>query len=508
MLGKIGAALTTAIGTLLAVGLAFAHPLGNFTVNRYARLEPTPDAFRLVYVLDLAEIPTFQELSRFPSLDPALGAAALGRVPDAERLARELGARFAAGLRVSVGATPLNLVERSRVLTFANGVGDLPTMKLELRLEAPWPSRGASSVVYEDLNEPDRLGWREIVLSPGDGIDVSGASAPFVDRSRALTQYPVGPGAVFPQERRAEFRVAGAETGGASAHGDDVSAAIRAGSRPRESDRLADLVAQGELTPTLVLISLVIAFALGGFHALSPGHGKTIVAAYLVGARGTARHALILSAIVTASHTIGVFALGFVTLALSERVVPERLYPWMQLLSGALIVAIGLTMSLRRLGIGGAHAHGHDYGGSGEHHHDHEHHAHDHSHHEHHHPLPAGEPTMADLFTLGVSGGILPCPSALVVLLSAIALHRIGFGLVLIVAFSLGLASVLCGIGILVVRAGAWLGRFDATSGLARRAPAVSAILVTVMGVLLMVRAVTDFRAPSQMPPAISAAAP
>src|SRR5207237_365252 len=152
----------------------------------------------------------------------------------------------------------------------------------------------------------------------------------------------------------------------------------------------------------------------GAAHALSPGHGKTIVTAYLVGQRGTPRHAALLGLIVTATHTIGVFSLGFVTLALSQFVVPDRLYPWLNLVSGVLVVAIGASVLRSRLRHRNAHEHGHD------------------RHHEH-------GPSGRSLVAVGVSGGLLPCPSALVVLLAAISLHRIAFGLLLIVAFSAGL---------------------------------------------------------------------
>jgi ABC-type nickel/cobalt efflux system permease component RcnA len=225
------------------------------------------------------------------------------------------------------------------------------------------------------------------------------------------------------------------------------------------------------LTAGVVALSLLIAFALGGLHALSPGHGKTVVAAYLVGSRGTARHALLLGAVVTASHTIGVFLLGIVTLALSKAIVPEKLYPAIQLLSGLTIVAIGGSLFVRRWRRRTPEEHGHSHAIE----------------------VPESAPTASALLALGVSGGILPCPSALVVLLSAIALHRVGFGLVLIVAFSAGLAAVLSGIGILVVRAGRLLSRFDAAGGWARRRlPAFSALLIGLLGAAIAVRAFPD----------------
>jgi ABC-type nickel/cobalt efflux system permease component RcnA len=385
----------------------------------------------------------------------------------------------------------LELAEVTHSLELSDGVGALPTMKLHLRLEAGWPHEGAGTVTYEDRNEPTRLGWREIVVHASSDLQIADPTASFSDRTRGLTAYPADPNAEFPQETHAQFAVDGMRAGVAPVdrtRSTDVESAV-AGHGSVPSDRFAQLITQEQLTPSLVLASLAIAFALGGFHALSPGHGKTIVAAYLIGARGTAKHALVLSAIVTVSHTIGVFALGFVTLALSAHVVPERLYPPVQLLSGITIVVIGITLFARRLRPGeSAHSHGHGV-------HAHHGHAHEHPHeydHGHSHAMSESGPTMASLLAPGVSGGILPCPSALVVLLSAIALHRIGFGLVLIVAFSMGLAAVLCAVGILVIRVGSQLSRFEPASALVRHAPALSALLVTVLGLLLVIRSVSD----------------
>ena len=204
-------------------------------------------------------------------------------------------------------------------------------------------------------------------------------------------------------------------------------------------------------------------------HALSPGHGKTVVAAYLVGNRGTARHALFLGGVVTFTHTIGVFLLGFVTLYLSRYVVPERLYPWVGFISGLTILAIGASLFHQRLG----HHLDHDHGSGG-----------------HSHEMPEGI-TFRNLLALGFSGGIVPCPSALVVLLSAIALHRVGIGLLFIVAFSLGLASVLVGIGILVVRAGRFLSRFDSSRAAARYFPILSAAIISVIGLAVAIQSLT-----------------
>jgi ABC-type nickel/cobalt efflux system permease component RcnA len=200
-----------------------------------------------------------------------------------------------------------------------------------------------------------------------------------------------------------------------------------------------------------------------------------VISAYLVGSHGTPRHALLLGATVTVTHTIGVFALGLVTLSLSQFVLPEQLYPWLNLASALLIVAVGLSVlrwRLREWRYRRQH-----------HHHAHVHHAHDH--HDHDHSLD-----LRRLLGIGISGGIIPCPTALVVLLAAISLHRVGYGLVLIVAFSLGLAATMTGLGLLAVAARSAFGRVDLSGGAVRLLPAASAVAVLALGVAMTVRAV------------------
>jgi ABC-type nickel/cobalt efflux system permease component RcnA len=237
----------------------------------------------------------------------------------------------------------------------------------------------------------------------------------------------------------------------------------------------------------LLLGALAVAAGLGALHALEPGHGKTVVAAYLVGSRGTARHAMLLGLIVTASHTAGVYLLGAVTLYASRYVVPERLYPWLAASSGMIIAILGFTLFLRRYA--GRHSgHHHPHGDHDQGHHDHDGH-HDHGHH---HRVPAGV-SLSQLFALGVSGGIVPCPAALVVLLSAVALRRVGFGLLLIVAFSAGLAAMLMALGLLVVHARRLMARFTGEGPLITRwLPLTSSAIVTVVGVTITLQALAS----------------
>ena len=221
----------------------------------------------------------------------------------------------------------------------------------------------------------------------------------------------------------------------------------------------------------MIVASLAAALFWGAAHALSPGHGKTIVTAYLVGSRGTPLHAALLGLIVTATHTVGVFALGLVTLTLSQFVVPDRLYPWLNLSSGLLVVGVGATVLSTRLRHRLARARDYDH---------HHHHRHDH-----------GEAGLGwrSLVGVGVSGGLLPCPSALVVLLAAISLHRVAFGLILIVAFSAGLALSITGVGLLAVLAKRAFSRVSLEGRLVGLLPAVSALVILVAGLAMTARA-------------------
>lgn len=276
---------------------------------------------------------------------------------------------------------------------------------------------------------------------------------------------------------------------------------LQAGNAPQQ-DALARLLHQPEITPWMVVAAIGIAFALGAAHALTPGHGKTIVAAYLVGSRGTLKHAAFLGAMVTFTHTVSVFLLGMATLFLFQYIVPENITRVLGAISGLSIVAIGAWMLYKRLrGTGHAHSHDHEHGHSHSHDHDHHHHDHDHDHHHDHdhshehthghgthtHSHVPEEVSWSGLAALGASGGLVPCESALVLLLSAIALRRVGLGLVLLVSFSLGLAIVLMGIGVLVIYAKNLLPESKLTGGnpFFRWMPVASAAVVLVLGLLM-----------------------
>ena len=268
------------------------------------------------------------------------------------------------------------------------------------------------------------------------------------------------------------------------------------------ADYLAQLLHQSQLSAGWLLAGIAVAFWLGAMHALEPGHGKTIVAAYLVGSRGNLKHAAILGATVTFTHTISVFLLGIGTLLLSSYIVPEKIIPVLGVLSGISIVLIGgwlLYQRWRAFLHSRAHALGHHHHHDHDHHHDHhDHHSHDHDHsHDHGHShthdghthshAPQGDITLGSLLALGASGGLVPCPAAMVLLLSAIAIGRIGLGLVLLLAFSLGLAGVLMAIGMLVIHAKNWLPESSKNGQhpLLIFAPVASAFVILCVGVLM-----------------------
>jgi nickel/cobalt transporter (NicO) family protein len=252
-----------------------------------------------------------------------------------------------------------------------------------------------------------------------------------------------------------------------------------------DPDALSRLLHQQALTPWMIVAAVGVAFALGAAHALTPGHGKTIVAAYLVGSRGTLKHAAFLGAMVTFTHTVSVFLLGMATLFLFQYIVPEKVTQVLGAISGLSIVAIGAWMLYKRLHAPAPHHHHHDHHHHDHDHHDHNHHDHDHHHCGHDHKHVPDEVTWSSLVALGASGGLVPCESALVLLLTAIALRRVGLGLLLLVAFSIGLAIVLMGIGVLVIYAKHLLPEKTSSNPIFRWMPVASAAIVLVLGILM-----------------------
>jgi len=447
-------ALCAAVAALMLWPVAAqAHPLGNFTVNVYDGLVLSPGRIRVLHVVDMAEIPTFQELRRI---------RANGEPTDAELTAwagRE-ARRAVKQLSLTAASRPVALNLQVATAELRPGQGGLPTLRLEAIYTGGLPARG--TLEFDDGTYRGRIGWREVTATGTAGTAVLGASVPSMSKSGALRAYPddllsdpprvVGatvsfrPGSTMPSSGEPA-----PATGGSSAPGGVSTGAF------------ADL-ANGPLTPAAVAMSIVLALGFGALHAMGPGHGKTIMAAYLVVSGGRVRHAVGVAVAVAGMHTTSVLALGMFVLT-AERAFPaERIYPWLGLIAGALGMALGAGMLAARLMKGRPER-------------------------AHHHPDPTnGRPlSRRGLAVLAASGGLLPSPTAIVVLLASIALGRAAFGVALVGAFSLGLAVALALVGVFAVHARSHLaprlGRW------ARFLPIGSASAITAVGALVVVRA-------------------
>jgi len=504
---------------------SLAHPMGNFSVNHYSKISVESDGIRISYIIDLAEIPTYQELQQgnvtADVADPAV-----------TRYIASRGAELGRGLSLQVDGKRLALQLVSSQVIFPPGAGGLPTMKMGFVYRAPYPSdRTSGSLQYADDNFPGHAGWKEIVAVASPAAGFISSSVPQTDRSAGLTNYPTDLLNSPPQQLSAaiqfHYPIALEKTSAAKAapstplrsgstvarsqktfhsHADHDTTArpaqlpqvtvatptatpeplhLQANQQATPRSAFTELITTRRLSLWFLITAAFIAFGLGALHALEPGHGKTIVAAYLVGSRGTARHALVLGLIVTASHTAGVFALGAITLYASRYIVPEQLYPWLGVFSGLTIAGLGGYMFLRRwsgLDLDHSHTsgqlHGHWFSSSKQ------------SAVSPEPAAPARPVSLYQLFALGITGGIIPCPAALVVLLSAFALHRIGLGFFLIIAFSLGLAGVLISFGMLMVYGRRFMARLQVNGPLTTRwLPVASAAFMTVLGAGIAVRA-------------------
>ena len=486
---KFGA--LTLLLNLLATVPAAAHPMGNFSINHYARISVNNGEVELRYVLDLAEIPTYQEMQR-TGIDPQSDAAAISRylAEQSEGLRR--------GLQLRIAARHLVLTEVAHQILFSPGAGDLPTMKMGFTFRALLPrTAGTQTLEYADENFHERTGWKEIVCA---SEILPGSSGCGPERSRELSTYPVDLINSPPQDTEAKLRFAiGAPSGLTKFQVPALASAVNASPNkaaetrpalalrpnPQGTPRSAftALIAREGAGPWFFLFAALIALGLGALHALEPGHGKTMVAAYLVGSRGTPTHAVLLGLVVTAAHTAGVYLLGGITLYASRYFLPEQVYPWLGLISGLMIAGLGVFLLLQRWS---GQSFEHDHGEGGAHRHwftkrksavDLE---------------PVSVPkqvTLKQLLVLGITGGMIPCPAALVVMLSAIALRRTGFGLFLIVAFGIGLAAVLIAIGLLMVYARNLLTQVRRDSQLLEKwLPLTSAAFITILGGVLAAR--------------------
>jgi nickel/cobalt transporter (NicO) family protein len=453
---------------VLAPG-AGAHPLGNFTVNRYGGIEVDPGRVRVRYVLDMAEIPTFQEL---PTIDrdgdgvvstTELDGWTATEVPTiADGLALTVNGRRIA-LRPLAGATSVLLP----------GQGGLGTLRLEAAFEGSVPSRG--QLAYEDRNIDDRIGWHEVTVTTGEGAGLSAASVPATSVSDELRAYPQDM-LSSPLDVRAMSATyaPGAGAGGASAA---APASPRVARPATEAAPLAGVLANRGIG--LMVLGLLAAFGFGAWHALLPGHGKTLMAAAMVGAGARLRQATVVAVAVALMHTASVLALGLAVLGLERTFRPEALYPWLGLTSGLAAVGVGIYLVRIRWSAWRQRSNHHD------HHDHHEHHEHGHVHRD---PVVVTALTRRGLLALALAGGILPAPSALLALLASIQAHRVGYGLVLVLAFSAGLAGALLGVGAGALRARDAMAR-RVSGSVALGLPLASATAILVAGGVLMARA-------------------
>lgn len=477
---------------------ASAHPLGNFSVNQYSRLEVAKSAIRIRQVLDLAEIPAFQEFS-------AIDTDKNGSISDEElnAYADRITPAYLSNLSLTLNGQPLEIRVESKNIQLKKGAGNLQTLMVKWDLSAKTTSaQPANHISFRNDNYPERLGWREIVVNRTSGIEIFDSTAFGSGITDELAAYPEETLSVPLNERAAEFSfVSGplaAKITPLQNRDGHFTAAV-------QTDRLAALIDVPEITLTIAFFGLLLAMGLGAMHAMSPGHGKAVVGAYLVGSKGTPKHAVFLGLTVTITHTLGVFALGLLTLFASNYILPETLMPFLSFFSGLIVLYIGLTMFKTRLFSFlslDPSGHPHSHGGSSHSHDNHSHsdhdHAHDHHHthernglththdgHTHSHDVP-DEISWKSLLALGVSGGLLPCPSALVLMLSAINLNRIGYGLILTIAFSFGLAATLTVVGLVFLYGGRIFdGPKLSQNRIVQALPVFSAFVISCVGAVI-----------------------
>ena len=526
--GRPAAAVVLAVATVLLLPAhVAAHPLGNFTINHYAEVRVEPTRVLLDIVIDQAEIPAFQARQTF-DIDGD------GSVSDEETEAgRAAACTDLSGLiQVSVDrGAPLALSTIEAGLSFPPGAGGLSTLRVVCGLEAilPVPLGSAPTrISFSDVSFPERIGWREIVAR-GSGVELSvvdgairseGVSARLTVYPEGLIAAPLRDGlltvdAVAGGETLASLEIPDAAPLAGTAPSTEPSPVATGSSPPTASAAPVPSTPTGavpggvgggelpaifraDLTPLVLLVSLVTAAGLGAGHALTPGHGKTLMAAYLVGTRGTARHALALGLSVSLSHTVGILVLAGLVVGASDVLPPDVVVRWAPVVAAISIVAIGAWMLRgevrRRRGttVGHDHSAGHGHAQSGEHDsaasNEHSHGGARHSH------LPAAGSaiTWRSLFVLGLAGGLIPSTSALLILLGSIAAGRPAFGFVLVVAFGLGMAAVMGGIGLALVVARGRLDRLPSGGSLGRvrdTVPLAAAVLVFGFGIYLTFQA-------------------
>ena len=505
-----------------------ASLLGNFTINQYCGLQFSRGSLAVHYVVIFGQLPALRELHN-------ADANGDGVTSQAERDA------YVAKLVPGIADQLVLRLEDRRLPLHATGwKTSLPTeqggfsLRVDVDFTASMPvaAGAAQSLDFTNQNYAGRMGWHEIVVesSPGvavfdtnaydtsltgalhDALQSLPAAGPLDERSVRLRLIDAAPppGAVLLGPRPGSARSANPLRPGMGEDGSWLA---------RETTKLVTAISAPHLQPRVAWLALLGALLLGAVHALSPGHGKTIVGAYLIGSRGTPRHAAFLGFTVTVTHTIGVFVLGFATLYASRYIVPERLFPVLSLVSALLVLGMGLILlvqrsraalasvrakaalvfypieptggALLRRGLVMAHGHGadHAHGPHG----DGTWHSHGGKMHSHLPPGASGEKVgWRSLLALGISGGLVPCPSAMVLLLAAVALNKTAYGMVLVLVFSLGLAITLTLVGLLFLHARNRLRR-PSTGTWPQLLPLLSAATISVVGLLLCFGALRTF---------------
>ena len=480
------AAAFLAVGIVLIPASAWAHPLGNFTVNRFSRVVVLPGRVRVDYVVDMAEIPTFQLL---PAIDTDGDGRASATEMDAWAVRRAPG--LAAGLDVTLDGRAVALTPEGAAAQLLPGQGGLQTLRFEGTFAASAPRQG--ELAYGDGNFTGRIGWQEVTAVGAEGAVLEGSSVPTESVSDELRSYPQdllsSPLAVA--SMTASF--APGSSGAAPAPiTSDTSTAVST-SRPlvEGGGPFAGVLARQGLP--LVLIGLAVAIGFGAWHAMLPGHGKTLMAAYMVGSNSRVRQAVTVGTSVAVMHTASVLALGLLVLSLEQTFRPEALYPWLGLSSGLVAFGLGAYLLISRLSTWGLgrrqEPHHHDPGNGLD---PPAPLAHDHGLGLHTHALPEGRPlSPKGIVALALAGGILPAPSALLVMLGAIQAHRVAYGIALVLAFSAGLAAALVVVGIGALRAREAMARRLSTT-VGRLVPVLSAAAIVAVGLFLTVRGVTQ----------------
>ncbi|MGW6655025.1 nickel/cobalt transporter [Streptomyces rubiginosohelvolus] len=544
-------ALTTlAAGALVAVAsvasapAATAHPLGNFSVNYHTGLVLRPDRIDAHVVVDHAEISALQERS-------AIDTDHDGKVSDDESRvhAEKTCSDLSGQLHLSVGGTQAEWRRSSATLVYENGEAGLRTSRLTCSLTSPADLTEPAGIRAETDYDTRRVGWHEMTAT-GQGVRITRTDVPATSTTRELRQYPADPLASPLDQRSATLR---SEPGQGRAAvpavvADLPGAGVIGGVLAKVTGAFDSLVGAREITLPVGLLALLLALVLGASHAAMPGHGKTIMAAYLAGRRGTRRDALTVGATVTLTHTAGVLVLGL-ALPVSTHLAGETVLMWLGAASGLLVTGIGLWLLTGAVRGRPQHNHHHHGPGHSHSHHDHGHgHGHGHGHHHdhdhgadspHHHgpvaPASAGDsaPTgelqataaiatlarpdrehhsadtstasrdarrtsRSGLIGMGIAGGLVPSPSALVVLLGAVALGRTAFGVLLVIGYGLGMAATLTLAGLLLVRLRERIESHDRARTLrhnlvlrklARTGPVVTSVLVIAVGLGLTLRA-------------------